>query len=289
MNPRYTIPHTDQLVASLERELAATSAFHSTTSTNAGAASPPGRTYGVSTRTSFYVDDQGVDASGRSIVVKRLLTDPADRFFEQQNPPRMRTTAHALSAQATKRLAKGWQLVASYTYLRSKGLLASGRFGARGAQLTSLLFSTFGQNPNDFVNAGGQLVADRPHTFKVQLVADLPFGFLVSANYLLQSGRTWGREMRVPGLGFPIAPVIQMEERDGSRRLPSHNILDLRLQKTFKLPKKVAFVLLGDVLNVFNDGAHQGFLSRIGDAPNYAFADAFVPPRRAMLGAKLTF
>jgi hypothetical protein len=93
----------------------------------------------------------------------------------------------------------------------------------------------------------------------------------------------------VPGLGFPNAPIIQMEERDGSRRLPSHNILALRLQKSFKLPKNVAFVLFGDVLNVFNDGAHQGLLSRIGDSPNYDFASAFVLPRRAMLGAKLTF
>jgi len=29
--------------------------------------------------------------------------------------------------------------------------------------------------------------------------------------------------------------------------------------------------------------------SRIGDSPNYELATGFVPPRRVMLGAKLTF
>jgi outer membrane receptor protein involved in Fe transport len=288
VSPGYTIPHTDQFVASLERELGRDLGLSLHYVYKRGRGFSAWQDIRGQYEDVVYVDDQGVDASGRSIVVKCLLTDPADRFFEQQNPPQMRTGAHALSAQTTKRLSRGWQLVASYTYLRSKGLLASGGLGPLFAQGSSLL-SDFGQNPNHFVNAGGLLVADRPHTFKVQLDAELPFGFLVGANYLFQSGRDWGRLMRVPGLGFPNAPLIQREERDGSRRLPSHNILALRLQKSFKLPKNAAFVLFGDVLNAFNDDAHQGFLSRIGDSPSYKFVTGFVPPRRAMLGAKLIF
>ena len=63
----------------------------------------------------------------------------------------------------------------------------------------------------------------------------------------------------------------------------------MRVPGRFKLRNKAALVLLGDALNVFNHDAHQDVPSRIGDSPNYELATGFVPPRRVMLGAKLTF
>ena len=62
----------------------------------------------------------------------------------------------------------------------------------------------------------------------------------MGANYTYQSGRAWARRARIaePDLGFPTAPEINIEERDGSRRLPSQSILDLRLQKNFRFGKE---------------------------------------------------
>jgi hypothetical protein len=189
-------------------------------------------------------------------------------------------------------MSRGWQLTAAYTYLNSKGILPSTRLGLTSAQRATARFSDFGQNPNDLVNAGGKLLGDRPHTFKTQLVVRLPLQFQVSANYLFQSGRAWARRARISefdNLGFPSAPEINIEERDGNRRVPNQSVVDMRLEKAFSLGKDAKFRLFVDALNLFNTDASQGVLSRTVDVDTFGVPSDFLLPRRVMLGAKLTF
>jgi len=289
VGPNYRNAYTDQFTAGLERQLRPDLGLGVHYVYKRGRNLAAWQDVRGAYEDAIYVDDQGEDATGQSFVVKRLLSDPADRFFEQTNPPQMKTDIHAVSAEVTKRMSGGWQAGASYTYLHARGLQPSNKDGPRDPGFASLLFSDFGQNPNDFVNASGRLVAERPHAVKLQLVAELPFGFLVGANYSYQTGRNWVRLVRVTGLGFPSAPIVQAEERDGERRLPSLSLLDLRLQKTFTLGGRVRVVLLGDLLNAFNEDAPEGLLSRIATSPDYGVGRSFVLPRRLMLGAKLTF
>jgi hypothetical protein len=289
VGPNYRNAYTDQFTAGLERQLRPDLGLGVHYVYKRGRNLAAWQDVRGAYEDAVYVDDQGEDATGQSFVVKRLLSDPADRFFEQTNPPPMKTDIHAVSAGVTKRMSGGWQAGASYTYLRARGLQPSNKDGPRDPGFASLVFSDFGQNPNDFVNASGRLVAERPHVVKLQLVAELPFGFLVGANYSYQTGRNWVRLVRVPGLGFPSAAIVQAEERDGGRRMPSLSLLDLRLQKTFTLGGRVRVVLLGDLLNGFNEDAPEGLLSRIATSPDYGVGRSFVLPRRLMLGAKLTF
>jgi hypothetical protein len=238
------------------------------------------------------VDDVGPGATGNPLVVKRILTDPADSFYELSNRDYMKTDTHAFTAQLNKRMADGWQATVAYTYLDSKGVLPSTRLGLIAAQRATARFSDFGQNPNDLVFAYGKLLGDRPHTFKAQVVLQLPAGFMVGANYLFQSGRAYARIARIaePDLGFPTAPEINIEERDGSRRLPSQSILDLRAQKDFKFGKEARFSVFADALNLFNTGTHQDVLSRVVDSEDtFGVPTEFLFPRRLMLGAKFTF
>src|SRR5262249_58812307 len=93
----------------------------------------------------------------------------------------------AFPVDLRKRMRRGGQLTAAYTSLTSKGTLPSTRLGLTSAQRATSRFSDFGQNPNDLVNAYGKLLGDRPHTFKTQLVVQLPHQFQVSANYLYHS------------------------------------------------------------------------------------------------------
>jgi hypothetical protein len=183
-------------------------------------------------------------------------------------------------------LAVDWQLLAAYTYLNSQGLLPSGYFSSW--QNNSLAFSGFGKDPNDFVNGFGRLVADRPHTLKIQSILELPLAVTAAVNYLHQSGRAWAREVRVPGLGFPVDPSVQMEPL-GSRRLPAWNRLDLRIQKSFAIRDEVRLAVFGDLLNLLNDDAHQAVLSPLGTSEDFGSPSDFLLPRRLMLGAKLTF
>lgn len=286
----YEAPYTDQFIASLERELVGdvgVSLHYIYKRSREGSAWRD--TTGVYEPVTI-VDDVGADATGRPIVVQRLLTDPADSVFELSNDSRVKTDTHAVTAQVVKRMSKGWQLVAAYTYLDSSGVLPSGRLGLLDAQRATARFSKFGQNPNDFVNAEGKLLGNRPHTFRTQFVVELPYDFLIGANYSYQSGRAWARRGRIGELGFPTDVEINLEERDGSRRIPNQSLLDLRVEKGFKLGDKVEFTVFGDALNLTNSGINESVLSRFADiAEDFGVPSDFVPPRRFMVGAKLTF
>ncbi len=291
IDPNYKNPYTDQFVVSLERELVPNLGLSlHYINKRARRSSAWEDTVGQYEDVTV-ADDVGAEATGRPVVVKRLLTDPADSFYELSNREYMKTDTHAVTAQLTKRMSDGWQATAAYTYLSSEGILPSGRGGLLAAQRATARFSDFGQNPNDLVNAGGKLLGNRPHTFKAQLVAELPAGFLVGANYTFQSGRAYARRARIaePDLGFPTAPEINIEERDGNRRLPDQNLLDLRLQKSFSFGKQIKFSLFADALNVTNSGTYQDLLSRIVDQDTYGVPSEFLFPRRLMLGAKFTF
>jgi outer membrane receptor protein involved in Fe transport len=293
--PSYKPAYTDQLIGSVERELVKDIGLSLTYVYKRGRGIAAWRDVRGQYEDVTIVDDVGAEATGRSLTVKRLLTDPVDSFFEIANPPEMKTDTHAVTAELRKVMSHGWQARVSYTYLDSQGLLPSGRGGLTdtygGTQAASLRFSDFGQNPNDLVNAGGKLLGDRPHTVKSQVVVELPHGFLVGANYLFQSGRAWVRFRKVEdldNLGFPSAPNIQLEER-GDRRLPSWNSLDLNVQKAFALGQKAKLMLFGYVLNTFNDGANEDVVSREATTEGFGVPTVFIPPRRVMLGAKITF
>jgi hypothetical protein len=234
--------------------------------------------------TTTYVDSVGTDATNQPIEVFRLISPPGDRVFTLTNPDGMETKYKAFNIQATKRLANHWQLGASLTLSKSEGRLGSSRGTPAAAQ--SSLAGTFGRNPNDFVNTDGLLIGDRPVLFKVQALAELPWGIIAAANFQHQTGRPWGRRERVTGLGVPV--TIRVETIDGSRRVSDWNFLDVRLQKDFRISatRVGAFV---DILNATNSGAHQNIGSDLGSSTAFGTPTFFVNPRTVMLGAKVRF
>jgi len=290
IDPNYENPYTDQFIASLERELVGDLGLslhyvHKRSRRGSAWRDTTGQFEDVT-----IFDDTGPGATGQAVEVKRIVTDPAESLFVLSNDERIKTDTNAFTAQLTKRMSRGWQFVAAYTYLDSKGVLPSTRNGLLSSQTAATRYTDFGQNPNDFVNAGGKLLADRPHTFKTQLVAELPHGFLIGANYLFQSGRAWARRARISDLGYATAVEINIDERDGSRRVPNQSILDLRLQKSFRFSGDVQFRVFVDFLNLFNTGNHQGVLGRRVDVEDtFGVPSDFLLPRRVMLGAKFTF
>lgn len=287
VSPNYRNPYTDQFSLGFERELVRNLGL------SLNYTHKRGRDFArwFDTRGSYqdvsYVDDQGADATGQSILVHRLVSDPADRFFEISSSSDMKTDIDAVTAEITKRMSNHWQLSTSLTYLHSTGLVASGRGSPTSSQYNSLAFSSFGQNPNDLVNAGGLLIGDRPWAFKAQFIYDLPADFLFGINYTLQSGRPWARQVRVPNLG--LVTTINAEQRDGSRRVANWDLLDLRLQKKFALGKEGGFFLFADFLNVLNNAANENVLSQLGTSDSFGQPSAFVEPRRLQVGAKIQY
>ena len=134
VGPHYRNAHTDQFTAGLERQLRPDLGLSVYYVYKRGRNLAAWRDVRGTYEDAAYVDDQGQDATGQSFTVKRLVTDPADRFFEQTNLPQMKTDTHAATVQLTKRMSKGWQAGASYTYLHARGLIAANNDGPRGAR-----------------------------------------------------------------------------------------------------------------------------------------------------------
>ena len=287
VDPDFKNPYTDQYIVGIERELTKDVGlavnYVYKRGKDFGGWEDIGATYVPVT----YSDTEGADASGRDITVYRRESDPSESVFLLTNPSNMFTRYHGVTVQFQKRMADNWQATASFVWSKATGRIGSSNAGPIGSVASTA--QRFGRDPNDFVNTDGRLNYDRPVNVKVQLVYKLPAGFLVGANYNYQQGRPWARLVQVPSDLINRSSQILAEPMDGSRRVGSWNLLDLRLQKDFGLGKTARFSLFGDVLNTFNNAANDNVGSRLGTSDSFGLKTDFVLPRRLMLGAKLTF
>jgi len=287
INANYRNPHTDQVIVGLDRQLGTDFALQINYAYKRGRDYAAWRDLTGVYEGTVYIDDQGADATGAAVPVQELVSDPADRFFEIANNDRMNTEIHALTLQVVKRMTDNWQTNTSLSYTNTSGVLPSGRSSAVGSQITALLFSDFGQNPNDFINIEGRLAGERRWMFKTQFIYQFPHDILTAVNYTALSGRTWQRQIRVPDLGIPS--TVNMEVRDGSRTVDPWNLLDVRLQKQFALGQNARLGLFLDALNLFNAGTNESVLSRNGTSSSFDVRSRFLPPRRVQLGVKFLF
>ena len=237
-----------------------------------------------------YVDSLGADATGQTVMVYRLLSDPASRVFMQTNPDGLYMRYNGVTLMATKRMANRWQGVVSLVLSKSEGRLgSSARFTPTTAQSSQA--GTFGRDaagPNDFVNSDGLLVGDRPVVAKAQLLYQFPWGILASVNAQHQTGRLYSRAVRVSGLGFPTAPQINMEANTGDRRVADINLLDARVQKAFTLSgESMRIEVFVDALNLTNSDQYESVGSSLGTSSAFGVGTRYIAPRRLQLGAKV--
>ncbi len=290
VDPNFEPPYTDQFTVGIERELMKNLGLSVNYVYKKGERYGTSQDIGGEYVADSYIDSEGTGATGATIPLQRYVG--GDRVFELTNSDQMFTRFNGVTVQLVKRMADNWQMVSSFVWGRSTGRIGSSRpntgiaNGPTGDQ--SSLAGTFGRNPNDFTNTDGRLIAERPITFKTQLVYQFPAGFLAGANFTYQDGRPFGRLLRV-GDFTGIPTVINAEPLDGSRTVSNQFTLDLRLQKEFKLGGTANVAFFADVLNTLNDDAYEDVQDRLGTSDNYGAPTEYVTPRRVMVGAKLRF
>ena len=196
----------------------------------------------------------------------RLLTNPNEAFRNHQ----------ALQLIGTKRYSRNWQMQASYTWARTHGTVNNVNFSNAANNSTGA--NGFFINPNRRINTTGRTALDVPHEFKVLGSYRAPWwvGATVSGVYRYHSGRAWSRQIRVTGLRQGVEFV--RVEPFGTRRLPAVNMLDLRVEKTFRVGR--ANRRLGvyvDALNVWNQGVAL-FVSE-SSGPEFGIPTAWLEPR----------
>jgi len=190
-----------------------------------------------------------------------------------------------LEITLNKRFSHGWALNTSYVYGKSTGLISQGRGNA------SLGTSTLFNDPNAHIYAYGTLDLDARHQVKVQGMLTGPLGINLSGYFRFLSGGTWTRSISSSRLGVSLrqtAETIYAEER-GARRLPNTTLLDLRLEKTFKI-SNFRLSVFADCFNVFNQGVATSVWGNSSN-PTYAFERMMTisAPRLFQLGARVEF
>jgi hypothetical protein len=290
VNPNFKGPYTDQFTVGIERELFKNLGLLVHYVNKRGERYGGYHDIGGQYVPDVYVDSEGAGVTGATIPLQRYVG--GDRVFQLTNPDGMFTRFNGVTVQLIKRMANNWQMTSSFVWGRSTGRVGSSRpstsasFGPAGSQSTTA--GLFGRNPNDFVNSDGRLIADRPITFKTQLVYQFPAGFLAGANFTYQSGRPWGRLVRVSNIvGIPT--TIYAERIDGRRTVANQYLLDLRLQKEFKLGGTANVAFFADVLNTLNNDSFEDLQDRLGTSENFGLPTEYIYPRRVMVGAKLRF
>jgi carboxypeptidase family protein/TonB-dependent receptor-like protein len=294
IDPGYKDPYSHEVIFQVEQEVAANLGLQVNYVHKRGYDYPGWQDIGGQYAQVPYVDNQGVGATNQTLQVYRLLSPFSKSVFQMTNVGGLYSRYNGVSITGTKRMSNNWQGTLSLVLSKSEGREPSSTAGPASAQTGTS--GTFGRIPgvggiNDFVNTDGLLIGDRPVVAKAQIIYKLPWGFQVSGNLQHQTGRPWARQIRVAGLGFPSRPTIYMDPLDGSRRVPSLDLIDARVQKSITLGAPgVILDLFVDALNLTNTDATENVLSRRGDqASSFGVPSRYVYPRRLQIGARFKF
>jgi hypothetical protein len=217
--------------------------------------------------------------------------------------PRYDSDYHAVFLSADKRYADNWSLSAAYTWSRARGMFPTMLSQFANEPIFAGLFAD-GRDINNYVNARGRLQGDRPHTFRLQGVVNLPADFLIATSFNFQTGRPFARQMRVFGLGNPSGSVVTLDPRgtqneagvtlDGETldrlRHPSNKIIDVRIGKRLSLGSEGANIILdGTVFNLLNDDASLSLATQELNSGDEFVATQWLLPRRLMIRVGFEF
>jgi len=214
-----------------------------------------------------------VPGTGQKVTLFDYLNAPSDVLL-YTNPPELHRSYRAAILSLTRRFRGNWQLDASYVWSRARG--NTDNLGATGIESigtgsnTPDFYGHFLDTPNSLVNAEGRLTHDQTHQVKVFGTRTFPrLHLAVSAGYTFHSGDTWtprtdclltddGNGVIGDGIlechSFPQGTFLYFAAPRGSRRLPSRNELDLRVEWTRPLAGDRTLKLSADVFNINNQG-----------------------------------
>lgn len=212
------------------------------------------------------------------------------------NPPGANRDYDGIEISLNKRFSNNYSFNISYVWAYSRGLITTARTDESLGGAPSGFFA----NPNAHINALGRFPLERRHQLKVQGVVRLPFGINLSGYFRALSGtrdtrliNTQYANVYIKGTTTAFRPsqgdMSVYAEKRGSTGLPDLWLLDLRLEKIFRI-KGVFFSVFADCFNVFNEMIITGY-NMTSNNPNTPFLrqTGINDPRIFRLGARFGF
>lgn len=180
---------------------------------------------------------------------------------------------------AARRFSGRWSMMTGFSYTWS-GDQASGYSGQR------VRSNVYPATPNDLINAE----PDGRHrfetwTFKVHGTVEGPWGVRISPLLRHQSGQPYGRTFQTAPNALNYDRIRVPAEPIGTRRMDHVTILDVRVEKGFRLPPAQRVAAFLDVYNLLNANPEQNISWLSG--PTFLRPLSIVPPRIARIGVKV--
>jgi hypothetical protein len=253
VDPDYLRPHTDEYTGGVDHELfpalRLSVIYTHRLERNPQATSNPANPFDtfLTTRPDNGRDGvAGTADDGTFQFYDRKVGGTNQTFFT--NDRSYRQTYNGIEITGTKRMSNRWQMLAGYTFARSR---------VEGISVNT--------NPNSLLNVEGPLagqntgfngqIGDRPHQFKVTGTYVLPYYDIgVAGNLNTQSGIPITRQVSVAQTTGGNSTVNV--EPLGSERLPTRTAADLRVFKTFQFGGARTLEASVDFHNVTNTNTY---------------------------------
>lgn len=233
---------------------------------------------------SYYTPVQTTDPfNGQTVTFWNRDPELVFLTYTVTNPEPAQRYYTGLEVTLNKRFSHNWQLLASYVYAKSTGLIGTDFDDSWSG-------TSYFDNPNAHINAEGRFPYERRHQFKLQGTVRLPLGILCSSYFRMLSGTPYTRVIRSEDLGLDLdqGNVSINAEPRGSRLLPDLYIWDLRMEKEFRIKELFRIGLIADMFNVLNANTATS-VETISSSPSYTFEEVtgILDPRIVRLGVRI--
>ena len=298
VNPNEVEPYQDELSASFEQELMPGFGLR-LTGIHSIATKPYRRTNLLRPPSVYTVaitrpdpGNDGVvgtaDDPGVNYTYYEYPTSLRGRAFERftlSNDANARPEFNSFEIAASRRLAQGWLLTASFSATHRHIPYINGLDPTEQGSTVQLA----DDDPNAQFN-GADNTWER--TGKLAGSYQFPYGLLASANYEFRSGEPWARQVQFRG-GVTIPTQVLRVEEIGARRLPDRHLTNLRIQKTLRFPRHTRLDLRANIFNLWNANTVMQVTKRSGPSFLVPTPDATFPaimePRIVALNAAFSF
>jgi outer membrane receptor protein involved in Fe transport len=203
-----------------------------------------------------YVPRDIVDTfEGRSqvITVQSLTSGVGSQLFTVVNRGDLDQSFKSVVIEVNRRFSNNIQAQTSYTWQDSKAY-GSGAVTGSTQQDFSNLSPTggYGRDPNDTLNAFGPTATNATHAVKLSATYAAMWGVQVGGRYSYESGRPYGRQVIVRGMGAGQGDVTILADTRGTYALPAVNDFQVRFDKDFRFAGAQRLRFSVDFLNIFN-------------------------------------
>jgi hypothetical protein len=234
------------------------------------------------------VTDPGPDGlrgnadDGPQIVVHDLLERPPLPSYRVANVPNASRDHLTWELTANRRLRGRWWILAGFSHTWARDHAA----GYSGQTVRANMYPL---TPNDLINTGENGRHEvRVWSARASGTWEGPWGLRITPFLRHQSGQPYGRTFLVRGLNLGNSLRV-LAEPIGTRRMDNITLVDLRVEKGFRIDKDRRIAMFFDVFNLLNANPELS-VDWSSDAPGvFRRPIIIVPPRIARVGLKVAW